>query len=597
MAYMAAPSTCPKCNQPLADQAKFCGKCGAPTSDASMKTLVEFAAPVSRPLDRTQIDATRPDVPAFAPPAPAAPTPVVNRAAIAKTMIGVAAADLQPSPAPQPQAPPGQRAAVGKTMLGVAIPGIAPTSPGQPPARSGTMLGIAIPGIAPLRAGGPQQATPTPARQAHPAPPIEPIVPMPAPFIDDEAVPAAPPRPRRSGVPLSAVAGILAGIVLIAGIAVALLWKGAPPIFARPTLDAQGRETLQMSCESCADGTQIVFGGNKTEFRAHEATLLLATPLQVGENALALQIYRPGMGRDETLKIVVPVTFRIRADMSNVSAKRPLIIVRVEAVAGSEVEVDGRSVTLDAEGRGSHSVDISAETEGQSPSAKRVEKKIPYSVAHKGSPRSSGTLPVGVAVVPLQLDAPGSHAVTDQRSILVAGQSTVGAKITINGEAVTSDVTGAFAKSIAAPAPGNVEVEVSAAAPQQATRSVHLTVRRVESLEAEAKAAEATPPLSYDAVKDDITSHVAQRVLVEGEIIDTRVAGRQTIIVLSDTRGCAKKADPNECLARVLFGGEDTRKKGERVRVFGRITRAVAAQNGRNVPEIEADFLAKARGG
>ncbi len=639
---MALPTACPKCTTPLADQAKFCGKCGAVIEDTSMKTLMEFAAPAS--VRALRPEATVPDVPAHqpaesakikqtmvgfsafdpgmlgaqpgvtaqpgvAPPVAAVPEPRAqapapappSRAGVGQTMLGIAA---PPGPAGPPAAAPApaQRAAIAGTMLGVAIPGIAPTAAGQAPAQprpgvGGTMLGVAMPGIAPTH-GAPQ-----PGRASQPKPrvlgapvPLDPIVPAPAPLYDDEPQIPAPLRAARSGVPMSVVAAGLAGVLLIAGIAVALLWKGAPPIVARPTLDAQGHETLHLVCDACADGTRVELAGSKTELKDHQGDLVLAAPLVIGDNPFTLQVVRPGMGRNETVKIVVPVSFRIRADVSTVNAKPPLITIRVEALRSSEVEVNGKPVTLDGEGRAQVTIDVSAETTGPASETRRVDKQIPYVVTHKGEPPSKGTLPAAVGIVPLQLDAPTSHAVTDQRSIVVAGQTSAGASVKVNGEAVALDASGTFSKTLPIGASAQLAVDVEASLPQLAPRTVHAVVRHVDSLEAEAKAAETLPLAAYDTVKDDIAGSAGKPIVVEGEIVDTRVAGHQTILVVTDHRGCAGKADPNACLARVLFGGEDKRKKGDQVRVFGRVTRAVPAQNGRSVPEIEADFLAKPRG-
>ena len=460
------------------------------------------------------------------------------------------------------------------------------------------MLGVAMPGIAPTHGAAQQPLphAPQPKARVVGAPmPLEPIVPAPAPLVDDEPQIPGPFRVERKGVPMSIVAAGLAALLLIGGVLVAVLWKGAPPIVARPALDAQGHETLHLVCEACADGTRVELGANKTELKDHQGDLLLGTPLVIGENPLALTVVRPGMGRNETVKVTVPVSFRIRADVSTVNAKPPLITIRVEATSDSQVEVDGKPVTLDATGKADVKIDVTAETTGPASETRRVEKQITYVVTHKGEPPSKGTLPAAVGIVPLQLDAPTSHAVTDQKSVTVAGQTAAGATVKINGEAVALDAGGTFTKSIPIAA-ADLAIEVEASSATLAPRTVHATVRHVDNLEAEAKAAETLPLASYDAVKDDIAGNAGKAILLEGEIVDTRVAGHQTILVVTDHRGCAGKADPNACLARVLFGGEDKRKKGEIVRVFGRVTRAVPAQNGRSVPEIEADFLAKPRG-
>jgi hypothetical protein len=625
-----APSTCPKCGTALTQDSRFCGKCGYAVPDPSTRTLMEYAPPEQLAPTRTDVPAIEPtgpepqaappeafgteskvkktmvqfpsvDAKPLGKPAPAVPPAAGSapRVPAARTMLGMPAAGLPPPPAQQPPAPePSKPGSVAKTMLGVAIPGVAPLNPGvpqpaAPPKVGNTMLGVAMPGIAPLQPGLAKTAPlAPPVRSARPAPPLAPIVPAPAPLVDDEALPMAPARAARTGVPMALVAGGLALVLLVGGGVLAFLWRGSSPIVAHPTLDPQGKEALHLTCEGCNDGTEVSLDDAKATFKGHEADLVLAKSLAIGANPLTLKLKRNG--RDESVKIVVPIEFRIRADMTNVSAKPPVISVKVEAAPGTNVQIDGKPVTLDAHGEGSYSIDVSSEVEGPNAELKRIDKKIPYVVTPKSGVKAEGTVPAAIGITQLVLDAPGTHAVTDQKSIFVAGQTSVGSKVAINGEAVPVDERGAFAKSIEAPSAGEVPIEVVGTAPQLAARAVHFTVKRVDNLDAEARAAEASSPLLYDAVKDDVASHVGQRVVVEGEIIETRfAAGHQTILVVTDKRGCAAKADPNQCLARVLFGGEDKRHKGDKVRVFGRITRPVMAQNGKTVPEIEAEFLAK----
>ena len=664
-----APSTCPKCGSTNPEMARFCGQCGAvfavssplasthaPTPGSSLaesrlaaRTLVEFSAPSERSV---------PAAPPAAPPpgpAPAVPSRVDSRAFAStivefsapehipapatasaasskQTMIGMPISDLLAalpkaspapavSPAPAEPAPSRDRAfGMASTMLGVAMPGIAPVAAGAAEAprspgydgRSGTMLGVAIPGIAPLQPGLAQTRPLAPQAAPRPRSFTDAILPMPAPLVD-EPVPQAPERRAKRGVPVAAVAGGIAAVLAIAGVAIAVLWKSAPPIVAAPGLDAQNRDVLHLTCESCKDGTVVELDGTKAPFAGGKADVLVKT-LTVGQNPFILSINRPGIGRDETVKIVVPVAFRIRADLSGIGASPPVIAVRVEADPDSDVRVDGKPLALDAQGKGSYPIDIDADTRGPSDDAKQIERKIPYAITIKGKPAAEqGEVTARMRVVPLHLDGPGSSAIIEGSTFVVAGQTTTGATLNVNGEAVKLEPSGAFARTMEAMA-GETRVEVTASAPGVARRIVRFKVKRVEHLDAEAKAADAsTALLTYDAIASDIAGKIGQAAVIEGEVVEARVPGHQTILLIADRRGCAasrptagsaSRAD-GACLARVLHGASDDGtpaaplvngqrlavRRGDTVRAYGHVTRAVTTSAGKSVPEVEADFV------
>ena len=565
------------------------------------------------------------------------------RVSASKTMLGVAMPGIAPTanamPAPamagpaqpslsQPATAPESPAARSKTMLGVAIPGIAPLRDPDPNApavnaqnqgaqsmnRGGTMMGVAVPGIAPMNPG----MTPNPpyAQQAHaqygqgaqgmaPAPNVRgklantslsqaPILPMPPPFVEDDApAPSAPRKRATRGVPIGVVAAIIGGIVLVGGGIIAALYRGTPPIAAQPKLDAQGNEQLHLRCDNCKDGTIVELDGAKTTFHAGDADLPLTKSLEVGENLITLHVDRPGVGRDETVKLVVPVAFRIRADLANIGARPPVITVRVAAAPATDVTVDGKALALDPSGKGAYALDVSAETEGLTDELRVIDRKIPYTVTLKGAKAESGVVSARVAVVPIRLDGPSSHAVIDQPSFVLAGQTSIGAAITLNDKPVTVNADGTFAQSFDAKTLGEIPIEIRATAPSRAPRTAHVTVKHVASLDAEAKAAEAQGPLTYDAINADIASKIGQRAVIAGEVVEARVVGHQMIALVDDRRGCANRSA--QCLARVVTGEQAKVAKGDMVRAYGRVTRAVTATNGKVVPEIEGDFVVKGR--
>jgi hypothetical protein len=568
--------------------------------------------------------ASTPPVQAMSPVVSSLPTPshaASHGGSNKQTMIGVAAVSLpaaKPEPTPSSPAPkPGYMASGKGTMLGVAIPGIAPTQasaplaqPGGGGGRSNTMLGVAIPGIAPIHGataqgnpGASQGSVQSGRTRAIPpaARPAPAILPKPAPLVDDEPAIGPAPRAQRRGVPLAYVAGGVFVLVLIFGGVMALLWKGQS-LIVTPRLDAQGHEQLHLACDSCEDGTTATLDDAHTTFAAKEADLLLATPLKVGDNPLTIRLDRPRWGRDEEVKVVVPIAFRIKADLSALSGPHPSVVVRVQAAPGTVVRVDDKPVTLDAHGDGAYSIDVSAQTTGWSDDLRLIDPSIPYSItsaAHDGHEGSEqhGTLAVRAGVATLHLDAPGVSAVVDTGSFRVAGHTVKGGTVTINGQPVTVDADGSFARSYDAPALGELPVEVRADGPQLASRVARFTVKRVAHLAAEAKSRERAPWIGYDGITSAKDS-TGKLTVVEGEVAQALAARNQTVAIIDDTRDC--KESP--CLVRVVYAGNETLATGDHVRVYGRVNgvlpaNASSAAGAKPVPVVDADFLVKGHAG
>ena len=526
-----------------------------------------------------------------------------------------------------------------KTMLGVAIPGIAPTHgppsqhhaghPGQhgpgdapPPSmpvglrsQQSTMLGVAIPGIAPTHSGPPAHAPGTqqihqhPAQQPHQlphqhqqprmpsqvqntalgvmAPPELKIVPRPKTLID-EPLPVAPQIPQKRGMSALTVVGIVFAVVLVLGgggvVYVAL--RGGGALTAIPQLDENGRESLKIGCPTCPDGTTVSLGASNATVTAGATVLPLPAPLSIGDNDLTVKIERPSGGRNEDVKVHVPVAYRVRADLSTLSLKPPVITVRVEATTGSTVTVDEQPITLDPTGRGSYAIDLSKETEGEG-EGKTFERKIPFAITPKGGKLESGQLTARTSIVPLALDAPGRELITDKASAAVSGQTRIGTILTIDGQSVPVDAQGRFGVRVELPAMGEKPLEIMASAPPLAPRIVKVKVTRVASLDAASKGEDAQNPLTYDAFSAETATKVGQKAVVEGEIIEARTTLGHTVLLIEDKKRCAKGAS---CLVRVGHGDDTKVARGDTVRVYGRILGSVTA-SGKTVPDLEGTLV------
>jgi hypothetical protein len=564
-------------------------------------------------------------LPAGALPAGALPAPPV--ASHKQTVIGVAFAPptaqqslapahapvpapapaLAPAPTPVQVSPPVTQAPdvsdKKKTMLGVAMPGIAPVRSSVPPAPepfhkgpSNTMLGVAMPGIAPVQTGhGTPAYVPPPISHRKPLPAV---VPRPAPLVDDEPAVGPMPRLRRRGVPLAFVAGAVLALVVGFGAAVAFLWRGQS-LLVTPRLDAQGHDQLHLLCDSCPDDTTATLDSAKAVFRSKEADLTLGMPLDVGDNALSIWLDRPRLGRDEAVKVVVPIAFRIGADLSSLAQAHPTVIVRVQAVKGTIVRVADKLVSLDATGKGAFELDVSSQTQGWSDDVRLVDQAIPYAITTTTDPtklpsEQRGSLAVRAGIASLHLDAPGLTAVIEAAKFRLVGRTVKGATLTANGQTVPVDADGAFARAIDAPALGDLPVEVRADGPQMASRTARFTVKRVASLADEAKARERAPWLGFDQMLSG--DGVGKATVVEGDVVEQRATTSQVIALVDDQRGCDRKSS-DACLVRVVYGGDVPIAAGDHVRVFGKLSSVTKPSDTRPLPVVQADFVVQGRPG
>lgn len=614
------PDASPLSRSVLAPQSWMPPAPNAPLPSSVTTTGNLQPAPILAATPETPVTA---QMPAQVPPV--APAPAKTSAPAARTMLGMPATALPSVRAPEAPPPPPAAPPVGsasKTMLGVAIPGIAPTQgvtstpaaaptpagspPGAPeggarqlPSKQGTLLGVAIPGIAPAGPAGGAQPSPQGAPHVHsgvptaygmgavapvalPAPPIVP----PPPPLHDEPLPAGPALPAKRGVPAVAVVAIVMVLLAVAAIVIALTMRGSPALTAQPQLDDTGRESLRLECTTCPDGTIAKLGVSTATFTGTKTVLPLPVPLSIGENTLVIAIDRPASGRDEEVKIHVPVAYRVRADLGTLSGTPPSVTVRVEAVPGTQVQVEGKPLALDANGKGAYAIDVTSEVSGPSDESKTIERKIPFSITPKDGKAETGELLARVVVVPLRIDAPGPLLYTERSNAPFAGQTKPGATVMVEGSAAAVDAQGRFGVRAELPAPGERTFLVVSSAPPLAPRTARLRVVRVASLEAQAKELEAKGPVPFGVFSKDPAANVGKDGLVEGEVVRASTDPSHAVLLVEDKKTCSGAP----CLARILHGEEIKVQPGDTVRAFGRVNGTVSA-GGQTVPELDAALV------
>jgi hypothetical protein len=533
--------------------------------------------------------------PAHSPSAAPAPNP-----ALRGTMIGMA----PPEALAPPKAPAARH---GATMIGIAPiaprndpaanpPETAPANAAAPTVRK-TILGVARPGIAPLNPG--QLKEPSP-----PAPAFAPqLPPQPAaswqgaqyglPAPDLGPLPVRPPLPvgatRR--IPALAALSIVAAAALFTAAIVALfLHRSRGAIEAKLGMDGEGRERLELVCRGCEDGVKAKLGAVSATFQGGRATLLLDRKLPVGPNRVAIDLERAA-GRTDTVELSFPVEYRVRADLTGLDQSPPRLSVRVQALSGTAVVVDGKPVVLAADGSGSAEIPVTKELTGSDPSVRSLERRIGYVITPPGGAPASGEVSVRIGITPLLVQAPGPSIIIDTPTFVLSGRTAKAASVTVEGRPISVDSAGGFAQIMSVSAPGETNVVVRASAPEHAPRLVPIRVRRVDNLAAEAAALRGSATSSFAALeKPDDKRGLS--VALDGSVIEARTESFVSILLLDVKSGCSTPP----CLARVSLGTKLGFAESENVSVFGTLLGSVEGpKSGTRIPAIHADFVLKGR--
>lgn len=553
---------CPRCGTQNSQDQASCAVCGSRLS-ATVMSFPSESAPRSEPtaaLRQTLLGHQGPPVgapPGGAPSSTGAAPPGARRGNLTGTLLGIPAPNREPAPTD-----PGPTTAGAPT----AAPGPLPGSPG-----SHTMMGIAHPGIAPLEPGrhhnAPGQAPP---------PPIEP----------------APPSYRRPGkfrVPLvAALVLTLAGALLSAALVALVLYLAPVTLEAKAVLTPDGKQLIELSCESCDDGTSVTYQGKKASFRNRRAALPVEKPLEVGENQLKIQVTGPGSSRQREVSLGVPVEYRVHTHLDGLKEAAPRVSVSLQALPGSRVMLNGAPAEVSAEGTASCDVDLTSELTGSHLGVERVERRIDYQIELPGSATRSGTTVIQLDVVPLSVVAPGPRITLDGQQFTLAGSTTRGASVGVEGHRIEVDANGSFAQPMSVSAVGEKTIVVRADKEGMAPRLFPITVRRVESLREEARARAQEDESSYDRIVEQLKQDHPIDVGVMATVVELRSSQRSSRLLAEIRDGCPEPP----CLARVIHGAPVELKPEAKIRIFGRATRLVdGPRSGSRIPELDTTFV------
>ncbi|HVJ18310.1 MAG TPA: hypothetical protein VM686_22980, partial [Polyangiaceae bacterium] len=507
---------------------------------------------------------------------------------------------------------PTPAAAFGATVVGVGSPdhyGPA-TAPAGGQVHPHTLVGVAHPGIAPLDPGAARAPTnqfPQYVPHAPHAPHVPPAPPMPT--VVSPGSSRAPTSSRRVGadrindrdnlklrkakraLPLGAIIAIASAVALLGAALLAVFFydsRGA--LAAQVALDGEGKERLELTCDKCGDDAIARHAGQSARFKNHRAALVLSRPLMIGDNHLELELER-SPGKSEKVELTVPVEYRVHGETAALDDKEPRLRVRIMAVPGTTVVVDGRPVTLNPDGTGSADVDVSSSIRGQEPNVRRLERRIPYTITPPGSPTHSGEVAVQLGITPLTIDAPGESIVIDSPTFVLAGRTFKGGNVSVEGRAITVDNFGKFAQMMNVSSAGETTITVRASAGGHAPRLVPIRIRRVENLSSEIAAARAQGAASYAGIGAEPESKRGTPVVLDGSVIEARTENFATVMLLDVKSGCSTPP----CLVKVTYGAKAMISSGDPVVAVGKVSGgANGPRENSTIPAIAADFVVKA---
>ncbi|MDH5670728.1 MAG: zinc ribbon domain-containing protein [Myxococcales bacterium] len=402
------------------------------------------------------------------------------------------------------------------------------------------------------------------------------------------------PRRRGSGAWLLVVA-VVAGAVAIG--AALFLRPSAPAIAARVVTTPDG-EALELQLAEAEAGTRVRFGEVERELQAGMARFALpADSLQVGKNAVDVVLLRPGRDAVDS-RILLEIDSRVSVDTSALQRGEPTLEVVVVARPGSKVQLDGKPLELDAEGRGRRSDSLAVEVaadDGPGPvrAPEPIEHHVAYHVTSPGGVVQQGELRTPVPVVALRLERPGRSFVTDGEAVEVAGRVGDGVSVRV-GEQDVAVTEGRFVHRVALAEFGAHELELFASASGQAPQTVALHFERVADLKAAAAAYGADDSIAYEALAADVEAHRGHRMAFKGRIVDSAVEDGYSQIQL-----LAKRCPPaTRCLLWATYGAPIELKKGSWVELLGTVDGTQEYRAGdekHSAPRIRAAFLLPTR--
>jgi hypothetical protein len=420
--------------------------------------------------------------------------------------------------------------------------------------------------------------TPTPVSSyAHAVSPVSKAIPIRT---------GAPESIRDTNVRLGRRVLIIASLLLLGLTLFALLWTPPEPPTAR-LVGVGDNTTLEVSCNTCDDGSLVTIGGQKAQFANHKAGVPLPRPLNLGFNDIEIEIERTGFGRNERMRLEFPIDYRLAWDLAGLAQTPPVLGISVEAALGVTVSLDGQLVRL-IDNKGLHPVSIATDLMGPSATEQWLEKSVAVAIGGGRASIPPDHVSLKIPIVPLVVDTPWDGFMTADDTTVVSGRSTPNTKLTVAGNPTTTDADGYFELALET-APGLNTFTISAHAEGHAPRFVNVSLTKVPSVHKAALEYQTTAVNRFDELTKQLEPPDASvRVALPGKVQESKVHGSTTVSLVSIHTGCPTRT----CVLRVVYPTRLELKTNERVAVFGVASLVATGSSPQStLPEVRAHLL------
>ncbi len=424
----------------------------------------------------------------------------------------------------------------------------APLSESPKKRFQGTLLGVAQPGIAPIHNSAPSPPAPISGPGAVPSSQSwsPPSSGSPSSFPQDVTLP-------RSGRPLWQTAILVGlGIAGAAGIGATIAAVKRPDLsieVTRFSVDEEGRDHLELSCEQCTDGTSLTVSGATTKFQNHRGTLIMSSPLSLGENTFQPQLKNAEGQELSGSPLIVPVAFRMSSNWKGRHESPPSGQVLLEAPKGSIVKMGDKTVEAPF-GKATYVVEFAKETAGESSEVEKVALDVPIEVTTKDKKRSTRASLRG-AVTPLTLLSMGPMHQITKAPITLTGITAPSATVRWGSQSTTADAEGAFRLVLSSPEESNNPVE--AETDELLTRRVEVQLKKSLDLS------------SNTLIKEYSKVSEPGMVQLRATVVESRITEGVTRSVLETRDGCSSPP----CLISAVYPSPKSLRPNRTVTVTG----------------------------
>lgn len=375
------------------------------------------------------------------------------------------------------------------------------------------------------------------------------------------------------------------GLTALLGVGLGLFtWKWQPetPITGRINPNAAS-PTLEIQCQSCADGSFVELDQRRGTFQQQRATIVLDDAPRVGANAFELHVHRTGMGRDEQVELAAYVDYRARWDLSGLADKPPHVNVNVQAAPGVLVKVDAVDVAL-VDGHGSHALALAYPVGSMNPSVEWLEQSVVITTQKGDAAPVANPFQIRLPVVPLTLDTPWDTFQTDEKTVVLSGRTAPKATVTGPEGKVQADDAGYFELTVT-PQLGLNTVELTTSTENHAPRSASTSFTQVDNLTRIAVAYQSDAIRRFDQLSAGAAGAAPVRVALSGKVQEWKTTHNVTVALLTVTAGCPSRT----CLVRVEYPGVLDLAPNQAISVFGEVRPAPADVG--PLPQIHSHFI------